>query len=315
MTTPEPWSQQAIAGLHHVAIAAHDVDAAARFYTAAAGFEAWPAGEALGLPLAGKALCSRNAGLWLLPAASAARPLRRPVNEAGIAHLCLQTTDIGQTITRFKASGASLHSEPIDLGTGYLYCYARDPEGNVIEVEGVAPVWPQARPWFAHANIVTPDLSRLVDFYSRFLGSEATRSPRLRNDPRLDTIADLQGVELRAAWLNAGNAQIELMQYLQPATALHSSRRDSGAVGFAHLGFEVTDLKAACARIVACGGQLQATPLPGAWQAQCLDPDGNRLLLLELAAPAQRSASIDSLQEPQITQRFAAARTAWMAAL
>ena len=312
MTTATANRAFCVVGLHHVALAAQDVAAAARFYRDAAHCQPWPAAAALGLSANATPMCSSNAGLVLLPADPATAPVRRPVNEAGIAHVCLQTPDIAALVGRFKAHGATLHNEPIDLGTGFLYCYARDPECNVIEIECVAPVWPDPRPWLAHANIVTHDLPRLLDFYGRWLGTQAVRSPRLHGDTRLDRIADLAGVQTRMAWLGAGNAQIELMHYLHPATTAHTGRRAPGVSGFAHLAFEVTQLAQACAHLVACGGCIDdgaASDLPP-WQAAGCDPDGNRVLLLDLLAAGHQDLRIAALADPHITQRFAAARAA-----
>jgi catechol 2,3-dioxygenase-like lactoylglutathione lyase family enzyme len=299
-----------VVGLHHVALRVLNLDQAARFYGAAAGFAPWPAAGALAESMGGLALCAPNAGLLLLPAGAAGGSVRRPVSEAGIAHLCLQTPAIQQVVSQMTAQGARLHSEPIDLGTGFLYCYARDPEHNVIEVECVAPVWGDPRPWVAHANIVTHDLPRLCQFYSALLGVEAVRSPRLRDDPRLDAIADLQGVQLRAAWLNAGNAQLELMQYLHPATEAATGRRTPGAAGFAHIAFEVADLAAACAHLRACGGAVEPAACASPWQARCTDPDGNPVLLLALDDGSRQPLRVQALADPQITSRFAAARAA-----
>lgn len=312
-TEPSVLPTRPVVGLHHIALAALEPARAEHYYTATVGCQPWAAAAELGLPCCAATLSSPNAGLVLLQADTAAPAVRRPVNEAGIAHLCLQTPDIAGVVGRMQALGAQLHSEPIDLGTGFLYCYARDPEFNVVEVECVAPVWADPRPWIAHANIVTPDLPRLANFYSSFLAAAAVRSPRLRNDPRLDAIADLPAVQVRAAWLDADNVQIELMQYLQPATGSDTGRRTAGAPGFAHLAFEVSGLTAACDHLSACGGQLDSAPVTGAWQAWGADPDGNRLLLLDLQSPARESLRIAAMVDPRITHRFAAARAALMA--
>ncbi|WP_208115132.1 VOC family protein [Roseateles toxinivorans] len=293
-----------------MAISVRDIEAATRFYSEAVGCTRWSEAKRLKLAADVVTLCWPNAGLVLLPADDTLPRVRRPVSEAGIAHVCIQTPAIGPIVNRFKAQGAQLHSEPIDLGTGFLYCYARDPETNVIEVECVAPVWPDEQPWLAHANIVTHDLRRLVGFYSRLLGVEAVRSPLLRDDERMDTIADLPNVQLRAAWLNTGNAQIELMQYVQPATQAETGRRERGATGFAYLAFEVTGLAEACKHLKACGGEFTEAPTPGATQAWGLDPDGNRVLLLDLGATSDAGLRISALADPQITQRFSAARAA-----
>lgn len=299
-----------VVGLHHVALRVMNLDRATQFYLAAAGFVSWPSGGVLTGSSQGAQLCACNVGLLLLPADSSQQAVRRQVCEAGIAHLCLQTPAIQQVVSQMQALGSQLHSEPIDLGTGFLYCYARDPEHNVIEVECVAPVWADPRPWVAHVNIVTHDLPRLCRFYSALLGVEAVRSPRLRDDPRLDAIADLPGVQVKAAWLDAGNAQIELMQYLQPASELVTGRRAPGATGFAHIAFEVANLESACAHLRACGGSVEPSDGTASWQALCTDPDGNRLVLLALDHESLQLLRIQALADPQITSRFAAARAA-----
>ena len=300
-----------VVGLHHVALAVHDIVGASRFYREGAGCQPWPAAHMLELPTGAMPLCSSNAGLVLLPADPAAVPVRRPVSESGIAHLCLQTPDLAGLLKRMRALGAVLHSEPVDLGTGFLYCYARDAEHNVIEIEGVAAVWQHPQAWLAHANVVSHDLPKLVDFYSRWLAATAVRSPRLHSDRRLDSLADLSQVQTRMAWLNAGNAQIELMQYLHPATTAATGRRAAGAPGYVHLAFEVTSLALAREHLLGCGGRLDDAPAAAAvqsWQARGFDADGNRLLLLDLHAPAHQDLRIDALAEPGVNQRVAAAR-------
>jgi hypothetical protein len=86
-----------------------------------------------------------------------------------------------------------------------------------------------------------------------------------------------------------------------------------GATGFAHLAFEVTDLHQACAHLQSCGGELDSPPQPGAWQAWARDPDGNRLLLLDLRDPDHAALRIQAMPEAHITQRFAVAREALLA--
>jgi catechol 2,3-dioxygenase-like lactoylglutathione lyase family enzyme len=298
-----------IVGLHHVGLRANDVAASLRFHRAAGSFDDWPAAQTLGVMPGAQWLRSSNVGLCVMPISGAQQPQRRPVSEAGITHVCLQTPNIGVVRDAFAAAGANFHCPPIDLGTGFLYTYARDLEHNVVEIECVPPVWREVQPWVAHVNIASAELDRLVDFYAAFLQTTPVKSPRLHSDPRLDAIADLRDVSLRARWLALPNAQIELMQYQHPATTAHTGRRDPNAPGFAHIAFEVDDLHAAVRHLRQCGGQADE-PAPAAFMGTGTDPDGNTLLLLELSAPAQRGASVMSLREPRITQRFAAAREA-----
>jgi catechol 2,3-dioxygenase-like lactoylglutathione lyase family enzyme len=300
---------QQFVGIHHVGLRVANLAQAMGFYASSACFKPWQAAQALQWPGTHTLLCNANAGLALSPADPALVPTRVDVNQAGITHVCLQTPGIQTVRADMARAGSSFHCPPIDLGTGFLYYYARDPEFNVLEVEGVAPVWHEPTPWLAHVNLATPDLERALGFYSALLGQPAVRSPRLSNDSRLDAIANLSGAELRIAWLPAGNLQIELMQYFAPATTSNSPRYSPGACGYAHIAFEVTDLHTATEHFVACGGRLQP-PTGTDWLTQGIDPDGNTLWLMDLSHPRRQQASIARLPEPFINQRFNTSRDA-----
>ena len=310
---PAPTTSSPILGVHHVGIAAHDIAALAGFYRISSGLVDWPAVDALQLPGGGLALAGLNAGLRLLPGADA--PLRRPVSEAGITHVCMQSTAIQRLLQTHTDAGARFHSPLVDLGTGFLYSYARDTEHNVIELEGVAPVWADPQPWLAHVNLACADITRQLAFYAAWLGSPATRSPRLKGDPRLDQIADLRGVELRMAWIAARNMQVELIQYTEPAaqaTGSHSTRRLSGASGHAYVAFEVSDLEQARALLLAQGGSVEYTLKSSLRPVGlcCCDPEGNALWLLDHDTLARGGAAIEQLPQPDVVPRFQSARAA-----
>jgi catechol 2,3-dioxygenase-like lactoylglutathione lyase family enzyme len=298
-----------ILGIHHVGIVAHGAAALASFYEQAATLQRWSAVQALPLPGAGIALAGPNAGLRLLEGGGPAQ--RRPVSEAGLTHVCLQSPALPALRDAFAAAGAAFHCPPIDLGTGFLYTYARDPEHNVTELEGVAPVWAESRPWLAHVNVACADLSAQCAFYAALLGAAAARSPRLRGNPLLDRIADLDSVELRMAWIPAGNAQVELISYSAPAavaSTLPSRRREPGASGHAYIAFEVEHLDAACKHLQACGGTVATAPVGDAPLATGADGEGNPLWLIERGWLMQHSASFSQLPQPDIVARFDAAR-------
>lgn len=301
-----------IQGIHHVAVAVVDATAATQFYAHAAQLSPWPDAQQLDLPEQGNMWRLANAGIRILSANPSGQPsVRRPVSEAGITHVCLQTTDAAGLHQAFAKAGASFHCDLIDLGTGFLYCYARDLESNVTEIEGVAPVWADAKPWLAHVNLATPDFPRLLDFYAALLGTAAVRSPRLKDDPRLDAIADLANAELRMGWVPAGNMQIEVIQYYNPPTTAHTGRREPGAAGYRYIALEVTNLAEAVEHLITCGGTLACTD-PAGLHATCRDPDGNELLLLQPDSQSQQRASIADLADPHIIQRFASAREAYL---
>ena len=138
-----------IKGIHHVALTLANARGAAKFYADAAGFTAVD-NVHLRLPTSANAiehtdaswLQAPNAYLRLLEPTAPPQPpkARREVAEAGIVHVCLQSVDMDNLYQNFARAGASFHAPPVDLGTGFLYSYARDAENNVVELEGVPPV-------------------------------------------------------------------------------------------------------------------------------------------------------------------------------
>lgn len=60
------------------------------------------------------------------------------VNEPGFGHLAFQMEDISQTLSKIIEAGGTQIGQITDFGTPempYLIAYARDPEGNVLELE------------------------------------------------------------------------------------------------------------------------------------------------------------------------------------
>jgi catechol 2,3-dioxygenase-like lactoylglutathione lyase family enzyme len=58
---------------------------------------------------------------------------RRPVNDHGLTHLCLQVDDVKAEYERLSAAGMEFHREP-QFREGIAYVYGRDPDGNAIEL-------------------------------------------------------------------------------------------------------------------------------------------------------------------------------------
>jgi catechol 2,3-dioxygenase-like lactoylglutathione lyase family enzyme len=143
-----------IHGIHHVAISTGDAERMLAFYRDLLGFEllfdqAWPAGTAIADRITGldgssarQVMLRRgNAYLELFEYASPEpRPgdPERPVCDHGITHLCLDVTDLDAEYERLRAAGTPFHSPPQDLGAGVRTTYARDPEGNVVELQELA---------------------------------------------------------------------------------------------------------------------------------------------------------------------------------
>jgi catechol 2,3-dioxygenase-like lactoylglutathione lyase family enzyme len=140
----------AILGFHHVAISTPDIDRLTTFYCDLFGFERvfdleWPKGttaidEMMALEdTAAKAVMLRTGNSFIEffefsspPPASQLED--RPVNKHGITHLCIAVDDAVAECARLEAMGLRLHCRPAADESALGGTYARDPDGNVIEI-------------------------------------------------------------------------------------------------------------------------------------------------------------------------------------
>ncbi|MEY2943753.1 MAG: hypothetical protein RLY97_1767 [Pseudomonadota bacterium] len=141
----------AILGFHHVAISTPDLDRAIAFYTTAFGFERvfdleWPKGVAeiddmMALKdTAARAAMLRTGNSFIEFFEFTSPPPTpqlgdRPVHNHGITHLCIAVDDAVAECTRLAKLGLRLHCPPSPHPDSPLAgTYARDPDGNVIEI-------------------------------------------------------------------------------------------------------------------------------------------------------------------------------------
>jgi catechol 2,3-dioxygenase-like lactoylglutathione lyase family enzyme len=142
-----------IVGLHHIALSVPDLDAAVAFYIDHLGFtEAFTGGwdgdrpdndRVIGLDrtVARVAMLRHTNAyieLWEYHHPEP-RPLEAPVSPAdhGLAHFCLQVTDIAAEYERLSAAGMTFHAAPVRLGASAAI-YGRDPFGTIIELYEVS---------------------------------------------------------------------------------------------------------------------------------------------------------------------------------
>lgn len=60
------------------------------------------------------------------------------VNEPGFGHLAIEVPNLNDTIENVLRSGGTLQGQVVNFGTDdhpHLIVYARDPEGNILELE------------------------------------------------------------------------------------------------------------------------------------------------------------------------------------
>lgn len=296
-----------IKGIHHTALNVLDLDRAIAFYSTAGCFELALRFEIedsartqalfqLPCGVAQVALLRGPTGyLELFEFASASAAARLPqVHEAGIRHICVIAQDCQPVYEALLAAGATAHAPPSGLGTGALYCYLRDPEGNIVELEG-AP-WAEGMhetPWYTHTAIVSADIKRLGAFYENLVGDTIYRSGAFGPDPKFDRVAGLAGIEFDGAWLRAANAQIELWRYRAPTTETVAPRVFS-APGWSHICFECDNVESEYVRLSGLGVEFLGPPAEGAFSRFVFarDVDGN---IVELMTPTRKDLSVDAL--------------------
>lgn len=292
-----------ITGVHHTGLVIRHLDAGITFFSQGADFKVisrsdvadtlanrtlFQAADATGRV----ALLKGTLGCIKLFefAVNAGGTSRQPdIFEAGIRHICLQGGMDDTLFDRMVARGASAHAPMSGLGTGNLYAYVRDGEGNPIEIEGV-PWKPSdvARAWYAHTAIVTPDIDRLSVFYAMVTGSFVHRRGTFGPDHKFDVVGGFRGARFHGAWIRAGNAELEFWQYATPLTEV-APRRVVTDPGWSHVCFERDDLDGDVERLRSAGVEFHA-PIGEFGSARvsfCRDPDGN---VIELVQADQGSA-------------------------
>ena len=272
-------------GVHRVELVVADPAATAAFYGA----------ETTLLPVDGAA-----AGTTLLRGpnthvelhtATAEAAVETPVEGPGITHVCFQSPAEDGLFRRFIDRGATTVTRggaTVDLaGAGVTYGYARDTDGLMFEVEQLDRPHFDGPFWIAHVAFATPDIDRLVDFYSALIGKEPYRRVNKVMGPPVDEVTDLDGARMRAAWIDVGNMVLEFWQFISPPTPATRIERAEGSPGFGAVVFEVDDLDAEVERLASLGVAVSVDAAPGHFgrQASAADPDGNQLRFVEIDDP------------------------------
>ncbi|MBK7687283.1 MAG: VOC family protein [Rhodocyclaceae bacterium] len=303
-----------LVGIHHVGIMSAQADATIEFYKSAAGFNVLDIEPLLALPSlsngaggGGAFMRGPNAYLRVLnnPLCVAPRTspaARRPVSLAGVTHVCLQSTRMDTMCEQFESAGATFHAQPVDLGTGFLYAYVRDGDANVIELEGVAPVWDDPTAWIAHVSFTSTNVDRLSDFYSTILDQTVIKSKPVGPSQKIDAISGLKG-----CMDSSGQHASRSNPTFQPASTAHTRSPDES--GYAYVCFETSNLGEAVLKLLDAGATQSSAQadLSGPGHYFCSDPDGNWLLLLSFEF-ADQKLSISELPDPTIVARMAAQR-------
>jgi glyoxylase I family protein len=142
---------------------------------------------------------------------------------------------------------------------------------------------------FHHAAISTPNLERLLTFYSDIFGFEKVfEFEWAAGMDAFDRMMAVKGTAARVVMLRTGNSFLELFEFSSPTPKPQDPERPVIDHGFTHICVAVDDAVAECARLEALGVRLHcpviksALPVAGTYGR---DPDGNVFEILEVCDP------------------------------
>jgi catechol 2,3-dioxygenase-like lactoylglutathione lyase family enzyme len=144
-----------------------------------------------------------------------------------------------------------------------------------------------------HVAISTPDLDRLVAFYTDVMGFEVVMRTEWRDREIIDRMIGLDRSAARQVMLKTGNAYLELFQYESPTPVPAAPERDPSWHGYTHFCVDVVDIDAEYERLSRNGMTFHAPPPSTAELGHARlraiyarDPDGNIVELQEVLDPA-----------------------------
>jgi catechol 2,3-dioxygenase-like lactoylglutathione lyase family enzyme len=170
-----------------------------------------------------------------------------PVQGPGITHICYQSSMSNSIYSKSKTADATIVSRgdaPVNRGYGIHYAYIRDGDSIMYEVEQFEkPPFTDAV-WLGHVAIVTPDIDRLVAFYTLLLGTKPiNRIDNIKNNPKLNDIANIDDLKLRGAWFKVGNMLLEMWQFENPVPKSITEPASFTKIGYQKIAFEVSDIQ------------------------------------------------------------------------
>lgn len=308
-----------IKGVSYVGTSVADLDQSTEFYRAAdlvpvddrelSGSAAFDKlANRSGVVVQTRMLRSVNAQIRLMQfsdssALNATEPV--PVQGPGIAHMCYQVDHATGTYQDFLDRGAEIIGDPdllqINPRNPVYYGYVKDLDGAVVEIEHIdveklnLPEPPKNKYRIRHVSLSTPDIDRIVAFYSALLDEPKPRRVGGANgigNEAMSGVSGLEGSKVRMAWFQVRNLELEIFQYASHPTELPDQPRTLDAVGYNMIVFDVEDLSAAQEKFVAAGGTIETEPeqMDGGEIVFGRDPDGNLIGLQQAPADAVISA-------------------------
>ena len=218
-----------------------------------------------------------------------------PIQGPNITHVCYQAPKnkpIYEKVKTLSAKIVSRGNQPIDRGFGYTYSYARDLNNIMFEMEHLEKPTFKEDVIVGHVALVTPDMDRLVKFYTQLLGIEPhTRRDSIKNNLKLDDIANIDGLKMRAAWFKTGSIGLEMWSFENPKTNQAKTPSPYHQIGYNKVIFEVENIDSEYKRLKDLGMIFLSEPSvnQGDTIIYIRDPDGNLIGLEQLKSDSVMS--------------------------
>jgi catechol 2,3-dioxygenase-like lactoylglutathione lyase family enzyme len=307
-----------IMGVNHIGLSVKNLDEALSFYQKATGFELIKREKVTASAhtdtLYGQEALSYEIAILKAPNMlfeltefsvnkNATLP-NLPAQGPGMTHTCFPSPSTNPGYDKFRDAGTRFLTQgnaPVDLGGyGVTYAYGYDPEGNMFELEqldskvlthsGYDSSWGDLgySMWMSQVALVTHDLEKLVKFYEKVLGFKPYRKGEYKNNKKLDQVANVENLALKAAWfkLNDKSKVMELWQYQNPVTKAFAGSRNATDLGYSY-SLEVGDIQKEYQRLTKLGVDFISEPkqLGEFWQVFARDPDSNIFSLRQIIKP------------------------------
>ncbi|KKW90131.1 VOC family protein [Sphingobium chungbukense] len=141
-----------------------------------------------------------------------------------------------------------------------------------------------------HVAIATENLDTMLDFYVGLLGCEiVVRYDWDKGSHEADVVVGLKDSSTRHAMIKAGNAYIELFQYLTPPGRPPIRNRPVNDCGLTHICFDVVGVEAEYERLKAAGVYFNGPPQVLGGMVHTIygrDPEGNVFEIQEIIDPS-----------------------------
>lgn len=295
-----------VQGVHYIGVTVSDIEQSEAFYEKVGNLKKIDNAELndqsliehlagkTGLEMSTSVIKGVNAQLRLMQfdnptmAAKNADPVK--VYGPGIAHLAFQVNETTDAYPTFLKEGGR-HIGAVEMWknpkTQVSYAYGYDRDNIIVEIEHVdvaalnLEVPPKNNHRIRQIALSTPDIDRAVDFYSHLLQEAHPRRTGWFNmsGDAVDMVTGEKGSELRFAWFQVRNLELEIIEYVSHPTDVPKEPRPIDALGYNLVMFDVTDLNAVRERLLAAGGTVvsEGRELDGVPVLLARDLDGNLL--------------------------------------